>query len=234
MDSSDGAKPTGSHSPSARGRMAKEDQRWEREREDAEHTRLARVQSSANVWLGILGTLFGLSGAVVLVKGSTAFVTSTHNAWLHWGLIVLVGTTFAVAILALMMGGAATWGGLVNPADPHPAKHPFLDQLILAFGGTDSKESIKYWQGNDTPETYKDKYNRWADRRRAYLHASRGLGVAAALLAGCVVIWIFAAGTASQASPDIIVIHQGRVTCGTIRNAEKYTRITQVISTPQC
>lgn len=234
MDASDKAEPTGYHSPPSRGKITKDERRWEQEREDAEHTRLTRVQSSANVWLGILGTLFGLSGAVVLVKGSTAFVVSTHNTWLHWGLIVLVGATFATAILALMMGGAATWGGLVNPADPHPAEHPFLDQFILTFGARDSKKSIRYWQESASPETYREKYNRWADRRRAYLHASRGLGVAAALLAGCVVIWIFAAGTVSQASPSIIVVHQGRVTCGTIKNAEKYTRITQVISVAQC
>lgn len=233
MGTSGDAKRLRLHSPPPEGEMTKDDRRWAREREDAEHTRLARVQSSANVWLGILGTLFGLSGAVVLVKGSTAFVASTHNAWLHWGLIVLVAATFVAAILALMMGGAATWGGLVDPADPNPAKHPFLDQLILTFGASDSKKRIEHWQ-NASPETYKDKYKRWADRRRVYLHASRGLGVAAALLAGGVVILIFAAGTASQASPDIVVVHQGRVTCGTIKNMEKYMQITQVISVGQC
>jgi hypothetical protein len=233
MGTSDDAKRLRLHSPPPEGGMTKDDRRWAREREDAEHTRLARVQSSANVWLGILGTLFGLSGAVVLVKGSTAFVASTHNAWLHWGLLVLVVTTFGAAILALMMGGAATWGGLVDPADPNPAKHPVLDQLILRFGASDSRKRIEHWK-NTSPETYKEKYKRWADRRRVYLHASRALGVSAALLAGCVVIWIFAAGTVSQASPDIVVVHQGQVTCGTIRNMEKYARITQVISVGQC
>jgi hypothetical protein len=90
------------------------------------------------------------------------------------------------------------------------------------------------WPGKATLEKYEDQYNRWADRRRAYLHVSRGLGVAAALLAGSVVIWIFAAGTVSQASPDIIFVHNGRVTCGAIKNAEKYKGITQVISVAQC
>jgi hypothetical protein len=132
-----------------------------------------------------------------------------------------------------MMGGAATWGGLVNPADPQPASHPVLDQLILKFGPSDSKESIKRWREN-SPATYKDKYNRWADRRRAYLHASRWLGVAAALLAGAVIIWIFAAGTVSQASPQVIVVHKGHMSCGPVRIAEKYTGITQVIPVTQC
>jgi hypothetical protein len=92
MDTRGDAKSLEHNSTPAEG-TATESDRWEREREDAKHTRLARVQSSANVWLGILGTLFGLSGAVVLVKGSTAFVASTHNTWLHWGLIALVGMT---------------------------------------------------------------------------------------------------------------------------------------------
>ena len=169
----------------------------------------------------------------MLVKGSTAFVTSTSNPWLHWILIVLVGLTFAAAILALMMGGAATWGGLVNLADPEPASHPVLDRFILKFGSPESKKSIQRWKA-EQPTTYQDKYNRWADRRRAYLHASRALGVAAAVLAGFVVIWIFVAGTASQASPDVIVVHHGRVTCGTISTAEKYSGITQVIPVGQC
>jgi len=232
--SSDDAKPAEHPSQPSEGQMAEDDLRWEREREDAEHTRLARVQSSANVWLGILGTLFGLSGAVVLVKGSTAFIASAHNAWLHGIFIVLVATTFAAAILALMMGGAATWGGLVNPADPQPANHPVLDWLIEKFGTHDSQETIKSWRGSARPTTYKAKYNRWADRRRLYLHASRGLGIAAVFLAGIVVIWIFAAGTASQASPQIIFVHKGRMTCGTIKAAEKYSGVTQVISVTQC
>jgi hypothetical protein len=232
--SSDDAKPTGHPSDPSEGQTAEDDLRWERDREEAEHTRLARIQSSANVWLGILGTLFGLSGAVVLVKGSTAFITSAHNPWLHAVFIVLVATTFAAAILALMMGGAATWGGLVNLADPQPTNHPVLDWLIEKFGPKDSQKSLKRWRESARPTTYKAKYNRWADRRRLYLHASRGLGITAALLAGIVVIWIFAARTASQASPKIIVVHKGRVTCGTIKTVEKYTGITQVVSVAQC
>jgi hypothetical protein len=42
---------------------------WEKQRADAEYTRLERIQSSANVWLGMLGTLFTLTGAVVLITG---------------------------------------------------------------------------------------------------------------------------------------------------------------------
>jgi hypothetical protein len=229
MTTSGRAKQLGRHS----SQPEQDDERWARECQDAEHTRLARVQSSANVWLGILSTLFGLSGVVVLVSGSTAFVSAIHDVWLQWGLIVLVAAGFGIAILALIMGGAATWGGLANPADSNPPAHPQLDKFIVKFGASDSKETIEKYRSS-SPATYKDKYNRSADRRRAYLHTSRRLGVAAALVAGCVVIWIFAAGIVSQTSPDVIVVHHGQVTCGPIRNMEKYVQVTQVISVAQC
>src|SRR5712691_3478608 len=112
MDAVDGATGAGEISSPPVGKGSREDKRWEKDRVDAEHTRLARIQASANVWLGILGTLFGLSGAVVLIKGSTAFATWTHNAWLHWGLLVMVGLPFAVGLLPFTMAGVATWGGL--------------------------------------------------------------------------------------------------------------------------
>jgi hypothetical protein len=206
---------------------------WEQQRADAEYTRLERVQSSANVWLGILGTLFTLSGAVVLVQGSTAFIQSSNNTLLHWLLIGLVVATFVAAILALMMGSAATWGGLENPAALHPPlKHVLLDKLIEYFGKSeDIKRSIR---DRISPSSYAAMYNKSADRRRVYLHYSRGIGIAAALLAGGMVIWIFIAGTISKASPDVIVVHQGRVTCAPVRNAEKYVGVTQVISVAQC
>ena len=43
--------------------------RWERDRQKFEHSRLERVQASARVWLGVLTTLLGLLGSVVLLKG---------------------------------------------------------------------------------------------------------------------------------------------------------------------
>ena len=211
-----------------------DDARWDREFEEAEHTRLERVQSAANVWLGILGTLFGLSGAVVLVKGSTAFIASAHNTLLHSVLILVVVAAFLLAILAFMMGGAATWGGLSGPANAEPPRHPILDWLIRNLGRSALESGIEDSGTAKREGTNRDRYNEWADQRRTYLHYSRGLGVAAAAFAGAAVIWIFVAGTMAQGSPVFMVVHQGRAACATISHAEKYKGITQVIPVAHC
>jgi len=70
------------------------------------------VQASARVWLGVLTTLFGLLGSVVLFKGGSLVTGVTTNGWLQLLLIVLVGLVFTTAMLAIIAGGAATWGGL--------------------------------------------------------------------------------------------------------------------------
>lgn len=74
--------------------------------------RLKRVQDSAGVWLGLLTTLLTLLGSVVRFKGGDLLTSVTHNGWFQLFLILLVSLVFVSAILALIAGGSATWGGL--------------------------------------------------------------------------------------------------------------------------
>jgi hypothetical protein len=92
------------------------DDRWRQAYEKARRTRLERVQASARVWLGVLTTLFGLLGSVVLFKGGDLVTGLTASGWLQFLLILLVGLVFTSAILAMIAGGAATWGGLDDEA----------------------------------------------------------------------------------------------------------------------
>lgn len=70
--------------------------------------RLARVQDSARVWLGVLTTLLGLLGSVVLFKGGDLVTGVTGNGWFQFFLVLLVGLVFVSAMLALVAGGSAT------------------------------------------------------------------------------------------------------------------------------
>jgi hypothetical protein len=92
------------------------DDQWRRAYEKARRTRLERVQASARVWLGVLTTLFGLLGSVVLFKGGDLVTGVTASGWFQGVLILLVGLVLVSAILAMIAGGAATWGGLDDEA----------------------------------------------------------------------------------------------------------------------
>jgi hypothetical protein len=98
--------------PLDRRKTAGEAERWSRDLQKFDRTRLERVQASARVWLGVLTTLLGLLGSVVLFKGGDLVTGVTANGLFQGILIVLVGVVFAVTILAVIFGGQATWGGL--------------------------------------------------------------------------------------------------------------------------
>jgi hypothetical protein len=80
-----------------------------------QQARLQRVQAAAQVWLGVLTTLLGLVGSVVLFKGGDLVTDITTNRALQGILIGLVGLVFVSAVLAVITGGVATWGGLRDP-----------------------------------------------------------------------------------------------------------------------
>jgi hypothetical protein len=85
---------------------------WTRDLEQAQHTQLDRVQASARVWLSVLTTLLTLLGSVVLFKGGSLVTGVTTNGSFQVVLIVLVSLVFASAVIAVIFGGQATWGGL--------------------------------------------------------------------------------------------------------------------------
>ena len=92
--------------------------RWRGDYETFRHTQLARVQASARVWLGVLTTLLGLLGSVVLFKGGALVTGMPSSGPFQVILIVLVGLVFGVTVLAVILGGQATWGGLGGVAQP--------------------------------------------------------------------------------------------------------------------
>lgn len=101
-----------------------EAKRWSRDREAFERTRLERVQASARVWLGVLTTLLGLLGSVVLFKGGDLVTGVTASGMFQAILIALVGLVFAVTVLAVIFGGQATWGGLAMATQPAGPEAP--------------------------------------------------------------------------------------------------------------
>jgi hypothetical protein len=121
--------------------LATADDRWNRAYEKARRTRLQRVQASARVWLGVLTTLFGLLGSVVLFKGGDLVTGVTANGWFQAALILLVGLVFVSAILAMIAGGAATWGGLDDLAPSADVVKGMAVQstVLSAKGQTDDK-----------------------------------------------------------------------------------------------
>jgi hypothetical protein len=238
--------------------------------------RLRRVQSSARVWLGVLTTLLGLLGSVVLFKGGSLVTGVTSNGWWQAVLIFLIGLVFATAVLAVVTGGVATWGGLQDippdlpedtrppaSADPgRPPSSPPTDKtdktdkkgrlgrrvfwLVLSvarvspqdrstglevFGGSDvgqRKDTEKSWQ------KYQEDIIGNANRNRIYLHASRVLGVFAAVFIAVLAIVAVLAGTIAPAPSDVIVVHQGQLTCGPFSESAGDTGVTQVVPVTSC
>ena len=105
MSEADGAARIGRPAESDDAGWIKDYRAWRR-------GRLKGVQASAGVWLGLLTTLLTLLGSVVLFKGGDLVTSVTPSGWFQFFLILLVSLVFVSAILALIAGGAATWGGL--------------------------------------------------------------------------------------------------------------------------
>jgi hypothetical protein len=83
-------------------------------------------------------------------------------------------------------------------------------------------------------QRYRDDIVDNADRNRIYLHASRVVGVFAAAFIAMLAIAAVVAGTVSPAPSDVIVIHNGRLTCGPFGDSAKDTDVTQVIPVTSC
>ncbi len=234
---------------------AAEERRWSRDLQKFERSRLERVQASARVWLGVLTTLLGLLGSVVLLKGGDLVTGVTDSGPFQLILVVLVGLVFAVTVLALIYGGQATWGGLGNitqPAGPEDDRPCWLRAWFNIANGLamrPDRRDAKRWdaereearceeaKGSSAKkdwQRYKDRSLTSADRRRVYLHASRTAGVIAAALIAVLAIMAVIAGTVSPAPAEVIVIHHGLTSCVPASNHLKYTGVTQVIPVNSC
>lgn len=247
---------------------------WIRDYQAWRRGRLKGVQDSAGVWLGLLTTLLTLLGSVVLFKGGDLVISVTDNGWFQFFLVLLVGLVFVAAILALIAGGSATWGGLGDiPEEEETAKAKATAAAVsqpapsrvkdsqTAGGKTGGLRSLwfRFWlllsgeskeerkelrdirsrsdvlnSGEERWKNYKEISTNSANRKRAYLHASRGLGVVTALLIGMLVVLVVIAGTVAPVPTEVIVIHGGRVTCVTAADSKKLTDVSRVIPVSRC
>jgi hypothetical protein len=244
---------------------------WNESYEKWRTGRLDRVQDSARVWLGLLTTLLGLLGSVVLFKGGDLVTGVTDNGWFKAFLVILVALVFAAAVLAVVAGGVATWGGLRDigqrgepgntdqdntqsgqheaeagqePADKKKDMKSrwFAFFMLFTFGSKEYRRALREIPpkasaaktGQEYWKTYKNKSLDSADRRRAYLHASRGLGVITAALIAALAVLAVIAGTYAPAPADVIVVHGGQSTCTATGDIGTYKGVTQVISVNSC
>lgn len=224
-------------------------QAWSRDLEKSQRTQLKRVQASARVWLGVLTTLLGLLGSVVLFKGGDLVTGVTSSGVFQAILIALVAMVFGVAVLALIYGGQATWGGLSILPQPAGAENAEADtrpwwlqawyafatlmalRLLRGQGGGRQRDQDPDWV------IYRRRSLRSAQRRLTYLHASRTAGVAAAALIAMLAILAVIAGTVSPpAAPPayVIVVHHGRLNCTEVGAGLDYTNVTNVIPVTSC
>lgn len=250
-------------------KTAGEAERWGRDLQKFDRTRLERVQASARVWLGVLTTLLGLLGSVVLFKGGDLVTGVTANGLFQGILIVLVGMVFAVTILAVIFGGQATWGGLAiatqqagteaavlgaagheasltseapvtRPADPRPwwRRAWFSFAALLALSSQPKESGRGPTKSANPPKPAWMAYRDWslasAERRRVYLHASRFAGVIAAGLIALLAIVAVIAGTVSPVPTEVIVVHDGRLSCGPVSASLMFTGVTQVMTVSGC
>ena len=237
---------------------------WDRDYGKWRRARLRRVQDSARVWLGVLTTLLGLLGSVVMFKGGSLVTGVTSNGWWQTVLILLVGIVFATAVLAVVVGGVATWGGLkdIPPAGDPQAPSPDdnrgrwgrrLFRIVLTIAlisQEDRKKALEVFGGEvvgrqelrDSSaralevawQKYRDDIVDNADRNRLYLHASRVLGVFAAVFIAVLAIVAVVAGTVAPAPSDVIVVHHGQLTCGPVGDSTKFTDVTHVVPVTSC
>jgi hypothetical protein len=205
--------------------------------------RLERIQAAAQVWLGVLTTLLGLLGSVVLFKGGDLVTEITANSAFVGVLIGLVGLVFASAVLAVITGGVATWGGLRDPSSATggvishvPKWHEPLLNVVLRVGLTPEgdREAVRT-AAKEAAEADPDPAAgfRWqAERNRIYLHASRSLGVVAAGFIAVLAIVAVIAGTYFPAPSEVVLVHHGMTSC--VSASKKYSGVTWVVPVNSC
>lgn len=127
------------------------------------------MHSTARAWLGVLTTILGLLGSVVLFKGGDLVTDVTANGAFRALLIVLISLVFTVAILAVIFGGMTTWGELSSRTPPTVGtghswwrKRFFhvAQRLALTSGRQEVVDGKAAW------EVYRDDRLESAERRR--------------------------------------------------------------------
>jgi hypothetical protein len=211
-----------------------DDGQWLKEYRRFLHTQLDRVQASAQVWLGILTTVVGLAGSVVLIKGSTLLTGLTSSRAFLWVSIGLIALGFVFALMAMIAGAAATWGGLSALDTTEPSVREAAVFRPILFFAFDREPLPEFPHPSNDGARWEIRYRRTAVSRRNLLHASRTLGVITAAIVGALAVVLLLASVVAPAPTDVIVVHDGHLTCGPISNAQEYANVTRVIPVSQC
>jgi hypothetical protein len=226
--------------PAASQQIRQDFQRWSDDYQKSIHTRLERVHSSAGVWLSVLTTIVALLGSLVLLKGGSLVTEVTATGWLQALLVGLVSLVFLVAVLALLAGAVATWGGLWDfggqaQSYSDPEWFPHITRVARWLARIPAEDRDHSMAGKPEWVTYRDRYRSNAERSRIYLHASRMLGGVAAILIGVVAIAAITVGTFAAAPTYVLVVYPGGVTCSTSDQYAKYPQgVTQVTPVDSC
>jgi len=257
-DLDDGPRPSARGDEESGSETMSEMRLWSRDLQKSQLTRLKRTQASARVWLGVLTSLLGLLGSVVLFKGGDLVTGVTSSGVLQAVLIVLVGLVLSMTVLAIIYGGQATWGGLGDAAHID-ARDPGGDGIAgtRPAGRQHAGDQKPWWleswfdlaswltfqrgRGDEPAEPanpdwrqHRDRIVATADRRRVYLHASRTTGVIAAGLIAVLAITAVIAGTVAPVPTDVMVVHDGHVTCGPTSQSHEFSGVTEVIAVSSC
>jgi hypothetical protein len=221
---------------------AREGTRQHDESDSPERALLQRVQAAAQIWLGVLTTLLGLVGSVVLFKGGDLVTEITTNVALQWILISLVGLVFASAVLAVIAGGVATWGGLKGPSDTKDSgltgKPPKWQELLLtvvlwvALTPKGDRDAAKTKSQKSASAFDASRLEWQAERNRIYLHASRTLGVAAASFIALLAIIAVIAGTFFSVPSEVIMVRSGKTSC--VPASTRNSGVTLVVPVNSC
>lgn len=112
-----------------------DDWRWQTEAEEAAHTNLATIRTTATSWAGSVSALLGIFGTVAVVKGPDAFKDiGTPTGWYVLGL--LVGAT-------ALAGTAVIFAAIAAQGTPHRLDR--ADGWALKwFHGTRAYTSFRY------------------------------------------------------------------------------------------
>jgi hypothetical protein len=224
---------------------------WRREFRQFVHGRVTVTQAQAQSWLGVMSTLLGLFSAVVVISHGTA-INELPEGPVRLLVFVFVVVAYLLAFAAVVLGAQASWGGLSlhrssttgDAAAQERSGRP--GWLRRAYEWCWKPSPLAEQLAQDTWMDYKKNHLQVADKLRRRLHRSRFLGILAVLLAAILAMTVLGFGAfahPAQGDTSVVVVHDGQVTCGSIKiGADGQTRVgdrvisqaTQVVVVSHC
>jgi hypothetical protein len=186
----------------------------------------------------------GLVGLIFLVFVSAVFALVAGGMATWGGLADIVPLAERPAAgLGPPSSAARTQNAEADMRFGRPSR-PWRKQLWLRLAGEPMAERRKVLAmptrselrgvGDEPWRQYKTVSLNTATLHRAYLHASRRLGIVTAGLIAALAVLAIIAGTIAPAPADVIVIHSGRSACVPAAAIGDFTHVSQVIPVSSC